>query len=112
MKLPIYIEAAMGVFLVVILAIAGRNGIIPQNQKNNGMKQSEVEQKSDADMQNEKEAVAEEAPDVVGPGVRADVEVLGLPAEQQVAHAAAHQISDVAGVGQPIKDPQGVGVNV
>ena len=61
MKLPIYIEAAMGVFLVVILAMAGRNGMIPQNQKNDVMKQSEVEQKSDADMQNEKEAVAEEA---------------------------------------------------
>ena len=45
MKLPIYIEAAMGVFLVVILAMAGRNGMIPQNQKNNVMKQSEVEQK-------------------------------------------------------------------
>ena len=50
MKLPIYIEAAMGVFLVVILAMAGRNGMIPQNQKNNVMKQSEVEQKSDFDM--------------------------------------------------------------
>ena len=60
MKLPIYIEAAMGVFLVVILAMAGRNGMIPQNQKNDVMKQSEVEQKSDSDMQNEKEAVAEE----------------------------------------------------
>ena len=42
MKLPIYIEAAMGVFLVVILAMAGRNGMIPQNQKKNVMKQSEV----------------------------------------------------------------------
>ena len=61
MKLPIYIEAAMGVFLVVILAMAGKNGMIPQNQKNNVMKQSETEQKSDSDMQNEKEAVAEEA---------------------------------------------------
>ena len=65
MKLPIYIEAAMGVFLVVILAMAGRNGMIPQNQKNNVMKQSEVEQKSDSDMQNEKEAVAEEATDSI-----------------------------------------------
>ena len=55
MKLPIYIEAAMGAFLVVILAMAGRNGMIPQNQKNDVMKQSEVEQKSDSDMQNEKE---------------------------------------------------------
>ncbi len=65
MKLPIYIEASMGVFLVVILAMAGRNGMIPQNQKNNVMKQSEVEQKSDSDMQNEKEAVAEEATDSI-----------------------------------------------
>ena len=65
MRLPIYIEAAMGVFLVVILAMAGRNGMIPQNQKNNVMKQSEVEQKSDSDMQNEKEAVAEEATDSI-----------------------------------------------
>ena len=47
----------------MILAMAGRNGMIPQNQKNNVMKQSEVEQKSDYDMQNEKEAVAEEATD-------------------------------------------------
>ena len=65
MKLPIYIEAAMGVFLVVILAMAGRNGMIPQNQKNNVMKQSEVEQKSDSDIQNEKEGVAEEATDSI-----------------------------------------------
>ena len=65
MKLPIYIEAAMGVFLVVILAMAGRNGMIPQNQKNNVMKQSEVEQKSNYDMQNEKEAVVEEATDSI-----------------------------------------------
>ena len=65
MKLPIYIEAAMGVFLVVILAMAGRNGMIPQNPKNNVMKQSEVEQKSDYDMQNEKEAVVEEATDSI-----------------------------------------------
>ena len=65
MKLPTYIEAAMGVLLVVILAMAGRNGVIPQNQKNNVMKQSEVEQKSDSDMQNEKEAVAEEATDSI-----------------------------------------------
>ena len=65
MKLPTYIEAAMGVLLVVILAMAGRNGMIPQNQKNNVMKQSEVEQKSDSDMQNEKEAVAEEATDSI-----------------------------------------------
>ena len=43
MKLPIYIEAAMGVFLVVILAMAGKNGMIPQNQKNNVMKQSETD---------------------------------------------------------------------
>lgn len=63
MKLPIYIEAAMGVFLVVILAMAGKNEMIPQNQKNDVMKQSETEQKSDSDMQNEKEAVAEEATD-------------------------------------------------
>ena len=65
MRLPIYIEAAMGVFLVVILAMAGRNGMIPQNQKNNVMKQSEVEQKSDSDIQNEKEGVAEEATDSI-----------------------------------------------
>ena len=65
MKLPIYIEAAMGVFLVVILAMAGKNEMIPQNQKNDVMKQSETEQKSDSDMQNEKEAVAEEATDSI-----------------------------------------------
>ena len=36
-----------------------------QNPKNNVMKQSEVEQKSDSDMQNEKEAVVEEATDSI-----------------------------------------------
>ena len=43
MKLPIYIEAAMGVFLVVILAMAGRNGMIPQNPKNNVTVRSRTE---------------------------------------------------------------------
>ena len=73
MKLPIYIEAAMGVFLVVILAMAGRNGMIPQNQKNNVMKQSEVEQKSDSDIQNEKEGVAEEATDSIEEVAQTDI---------------------------------------
>lgn len=39
--------------------------MIPQNQKNDVMKQSETEQKLDSDMQNEKETVAEEATDSI-----------------------------------------------
>ena len=66
MKLPIYIEAAMGDFS----GSDSGNGRKKRNDsseapKNNVMKQSEVEQKSDYDMQNEKEAVVEEATDSI-----------------------------------------------
>ena len=42
----------------------------------------------------------------------ADVEVLRLAAEQQVAHAAAHQVGHEAVVLQAIEDLEGIGVDV
>ena len=39
MKLPIYIEAAMGVLLVVILAMAGRNGGSGRSGESDGNRQ-------------------------------------------------------------------------
>ncbi len=41
-------------------------------------------------------------------GVRGDVEVLGLAAEQQVAHAAAHEVGEVPVLFQLVEDPHGV----
>lgn len=65
MKLPIYIEAAMGVFSGSDSGNGRKKRNDSSEPKNNVMKQSEVEQKSDSDMQNEKEAVVEEATDSI-----------------------------------------------
>ena len=43
---------------------------------------------------------------------RADVEVLRAAAENQVAHAAAHEIGDMAVLLEPLQDAERVRVNV
>ena len=45
-------------------------------------------------------------------GGRADVEILGLPAEQQVANAAADEVGDVVGLAEPVQDLERVRVDV
>ena len=60
----------------------------------------------------DEEAVSEEPLERAGVGVGADVEVLGLAAEQEVAHAAAHEVGDVPRGGEALEDAQRVGVNV
>ena len=57
-------------------------------------------------------AVAEELLDLIGMRRRADVEILGPAAEQQIAHAAADEVGDVIGLAQPVEDLQGIGVDV
>ncbi len=54
----------------------------------------------------------EQPPDLVRLGVGADVEVLWFAAHHQVAHAAAHQVGQVAGVVQAVEDLEGVLVDV
>ena len=58
------------------------------------------------------EAVAEQALHLLRVGVGADVEVLRAAAEQQVAHAAPHQVGQEAVVLQAVEDLQGIGVDV
>ena len=57
-------------------------------------------------------AVAEDALDFVRVRRRADVEVLRMPVQQQIAHAAAHQIGDVIELAQAVQDLQRVGVDL
>ena len=57
-------------------------------------------------------AVAEEALDLVRVGRRADVEVLGAAAEQQVPDAAADEVGDVVELPQPVEDFEGVWIDV
>ena len=45
-------------------------------------------------------------------GVRPDVEILRLAAEQQVAHAAANEIGDVVVVLKPVQDAERVRIDV
>ena len=47
-----------------------------------------------------------------GMRVRADVEVLRLPAEDQIADAAANQVGDVVVLLQPMQDPERVRVDI
>lgn len=53
-------------------------------------------------------AVAEHVFDLFGMGVRNHVEIFRFAAQLQVAHTAAHQISLVAGLAQPVQNFQGV----
>ena len=50
--------------------------------------------------------------DLVGGGVGDDVEVLRSEPEQQIAHAAAHQIGGVTEAPQLFDDPHGVGIDL
>src|SRR6185295_14398070 len=52
--------------------------------------------------------VREQAADFVRPGVRADVEILRLAAEHQVAHAAADEVGFIARAVQPVENLQGL----
>ena len=57
-------------------------------------------------------AVAKELLDLVRMRGRTDVEVLGTPAEQEVADAAADEIGNVVALAQAIEDLERVGINV
>src|SRR6185503_16593585 len=57
-------------------------------------------------------AVPEQALDLVRVGVRTDVEIFGMPAEEQVANAAAYEISNVAVLLKSMENPEGIRVNV
>ena len=58
------------------------------------------------------EAVAEELLDLLRVGVGADVEVLGLALEQEVAYTASHQVGHEAVVLQAVEDLEGILVDV
>ena len=53
------------------------------------------------EMRSHAAGVGEKVHDAVGPRVGGDVEILRLHSQQQVAHAATHQVSLVAGAAQP-----------
>ena len=56
--------------------------------------------------------VAEQLAHLMGMRRGRDVEVLGPPPQHQVAHAAAHQVGDVAGVDQPVEHLEHVAVDI
>ncbi|MNV16331.1 hypothetical protein D3C71_1070870 [compost metagenome] len=57
-------------------------------------------------------AVAEQRLDLLGRGIGGHVEVLGVAADQQVAHGASHQVAGEPGITQPVQHAQGVGADV
>ena len=57
-------------------------------------------------------AVLEQAAHLAGVGVGAHVEILGPPAQEQVAHAPSHQVGLEAVVVQPVEYLQGLGIDV
>ena len=57
-------------------------------------------------------AVAEELLDLIGVRRRPDVEILGAPAEQQIADAAADEIGDVIELAQPVENLERIGIDV
>ncbi len=57
-------------------------------------------------------AVPKEFLDLIRMGRRADVEILGVASEQQVANAAADEIGDVVGLPKAIQHLEGIGVDV
>ncbi len=67
---------------------------------------------SEAKAATDQKAVSEELPDLVGVSVGSDIEVLGGPAEQQVANAAADEVRDEARLVKPVEHSERVGINV
>src|SRR5690606_40031096 len=57
-------------------------------------------------------AVAEQRLDLLGGRVGGDVEVLGLAADQQVAHGAAHQAGGESRVAESVEHAHGIGADV
>ena len=57
-------------------------------------------------------AIAEQILDLIGIGVRDDVEVFRMPVEQQIAHAAADEKRLEAGALQAVQDFESVGRDV
>ena len=60
----------------------------------------------------DQEGVSEQFPDLVRVRIRADVEILGLPAEQKIPDTAADEVGDIAGAVQVIEHLDRVGVYV
>jgi hypothetical protein len=57
-------------------------------------------------------AVAEQRLHLLGRGVGGHVEILGVAADQQVAHRATHQVALETAFAQPVEHAQGVGADV
>ena len=57
-------------------------------------------------------AVGEDLLELLGGGVGGDVEVLGDEPEEQVAHAAAREVGDVAFAAQAVEHLEGVGIDL
>jgi hypothetical protein len=66
---------------------------------------------SQAETPSDQPAVAKEPADLLRVGVGADVEILRLSAEKQVADAAAYQIGLEARRGEPVQDFQSIRVD-
>ncbi len=56
--------------------------------------------------------IAEQRPDLLGTGVRGDVEVLGLAVQQQIPHPAAHDEGLIPAILEAVEDLQGIPGNV
>ena len=53
-------------------------------------------------------AIPKQLPDLLRPRVGHHIKILGRPAKQNIAHAAAHEIGLVTGIFQPIQHLQGI----
>ncbi len=56
--------------------------------------------------------VGKKLSDLVGMSRGADIEILGLSAQENIPDPSSHQISDVPVIVQPVKDLEGIGVDV
>jgi hypothetical protein len=56
--------------------------------------------------------ISEESPDLLGTRVGADIEILRLPLQEQVADGAAHHVGLEATMMQPIQNLDGVEIDV
>ena len=57
-------------------------------------------------------AIPKEPLDLVRMGGRADVEILGLSPEQQIADASAHEVREVVVLVQPVQHSERVGIDL
>src|SRR5512135_1350741 len=93
------------------LRVVVKFGLAPEGRDLNILSAPEIDM-GDAKAATDEARVAKELPDLLGMGVRGQIEILGGLAEEQIADASAHQVGNKSMVVKPVKNLQRFGVDI